>query len=154
MGATAPFRATVAEIGGRLALVSVSGELDLYIESELRDAVGAAASLRSPTVVVDLSGASFMDSTVCGILVAEASACDARAPSWSSSRTAIAPHGCSRCRESIRLCRSTRRCTPPSGRSCWSPSRELGAAENGRHIASTEHPRLVVFHARHSGRLR
>lgn len=72
MAATAPFRATVAEIGGRLALVSVSGELDFYVESELRNALGAAASLRSPTVVVDLSGASFMDSTVCGILVAEA----------------------------------------------------------------------------------
>ena len=66
-----PFRATVAEVGGRIALVSVSGELDLYVEGELRDAFTAAESLSSTAVVVDLSGVSFMDSTVCGILVGE-----------------------------------------------------------------------------------
>ena len=67
-----PFRATVAEIGGTIALVSVSGELDLHVEEELRDALAAAARLDAPTVVVDLSGVSFMDSTICGILVGEA----------------------------------------------------------------------------------
>jgi anti-sigma B factor antagonist len=67
-----PFRATVAEIGGRIALVSVSGELDLYVEPELRAALEAAELLGCPTVVVDLSGASFIDSTVCGLLVGEA----------------------------------------------------------------------------------
>jgi anti-sigma B factor antagonist len=67
-----PFRATVAEVGGRIALVSVSGELDVYVEDQLRDALAAAAALRSHTVVVDVSGVSFMDSTACGILVAEA----------------------------------------------------------------------------------
>jgi anti-sigma B factor antagonist len=67
-----PFRATVAEIGQDIALVSVSGELDLYAERELRDALAAAENLGSPTVVVDLSGVSFMDSTACGILVGEA----------------------------------------------------------------------------------
>ena len=68
----APFRATVAEIGARVALVSVSGELDVYVEQDVRDALAAGAKLDSPTVVVDLSGVSFMDSTVCGILLAEA----------------------------------------------------------------------------------
>jgi anti-sigma B factor antagonist len=72
MASVAPFRATVAEVGGRIALVSVSGELDLYVERELRDAFTAAEGLRSSAVVVDLSGVSFMDSTVCGILVGEA----------------------------------------------------------------------------------
>ena len=67
-----PFRATVAEIGGRIALVSVSGELDLYVESDLRGALEAAQLLGAKTAVVDLSGVSFMDSTACGILVAEA----------------------------------------------------------------------------------
>jgi anti-sigma B factor antagonist len=62
----------VAEIGSRIALVSLSGELDLYVERELRDALEAAELIGVPTVVVDLSGVSFMDSTVCGILVAEA----------------------------------------------------------------------------------
>ncbi|MDX6505473.1 MAG: anti-sigma factor antagonist [Gaiellaceae bacterium] len=66
-----PFRATVAEIAGRVALVSVSGELDLYVENDLREALASAELLATPTVVVDLSGVSFMDSTGCGILVAE-----------------------------------------------------------------------------------
>ncbi len=67
-----PFRATVAEIGGRIALVSLSGELDLYVAPELRDALEAAKLVGTPTVVVDLSGVSFIDSTACGILVGEA----------------------------------------------------------------------------------
>ena len=68
----APFRATVAEVGGRVTLVSVSGELDLYVERELREAFATADGLHSRMVVVDLSGVTFMDSTVCGIIVAEA----------------------------------------------------------------------------------
>ena len=72
MAAIPPFRATVAEVGGQIALVSVSGDLDLYVESELRDALASAEDLRVRTVVVDVSGVSFMDSTVCGILMAEA----------------------------------------------------------------------------------
>ena len=67
-----PFRATVAEIGSDVALVSVSGELDLYVEQELRAALESADLLGTPTVIVDLSGVTFMDSTVCGILLAEA----------------------------------------------------------------------------------
>jgi anti-sigma B factor antagonist len=62
----------VAEIGERIALVSVSGELDLYVETDLRSALEAAELLGCPTVVVDLSGVSFMDSTICGLLVGEA----------------------------------------------------------------------------------
>jgi anti-anti-sigma factor len=67
-----PFRATVAELGSGLGLVSVSGELDLYVERGLRDSLAAADGQGLHTVVVDLSGASFMDSTICGILVGEA----------------------------------------------------------------------------------
>ncbi|HSC51563.1 MAG TPA: STAS domain-containing protein [Gaiellaceae bacterium] len=72
MAPVPPFRATVAEIGQDIALVSISGELDLYVEREFRDALATADSLGSLTVVVDLSGVSSMDSTVCGILVGEA----------------------------------------------------------------------------------
>ncbi len=72
MATVPPFRATVAEIAHDIALVSVSGELDLYVERELREALAAADKLGNPTVVVDLSAVSFMDSTVCGILVGEA----------------------------------------------------------------------------------
>jgi anti-sigma B factor antagonist len=66
------FRATVAEIGSNVALVSVSGELDLYVEEEFHKALEAADLLGTPAVVVDLSGVTFIDSTACGILVAEA----------------------------------------------------------------------------------
>ena len=72
MAAIPPFRATVAEVGDRIALVSVSGELDLYVEKELRDALARAAELGSAALVVDLNGAAFVDSTICGILVGEA----------------------------------------------------------------------------------
>jgi anti-sigma B factor antagonist len=72
MAAIPPFRATVADVGGQMALVSVSGELDLYAKDGLHDALASATGLRFATVVVDLSGVSFLDSTICGILVAEA----------------------------------------------------------------------------------
>jgi anti-sigma B factor antagonist len=72
MVAIPQFRATVAEIADRIALVSISGELDLYADEELRDALKAAGLLGFETVVVDLSGVSFMDSTACGTLLAEA----------------------------------------------------------------------------------
>lgn len=67
-----PFRATVAEIAERIALVSISGELDLYVDEELQDALRAASLLGFETVIVDLSGVTFMDSTACGTLLAEA----------------------------------------------------------------------------------
>jgi len=61
----------VAAIGGRVVLVSVSGELDLYVEREMREALEAAEALGAPAAVVDLSGVTFMDSTICGVLVRE-----------------------------------------------------------------------------------
>src|SRR4051794_41825005 len=64
-----PYRSTVAELGSGLALVSVSGELDLYDEPALSRSL---ASAEAPTVVLDLSGVSFLDSTICGLLVGEA----------------------------------------------------------------------------------
>jgi len=67
-----PFRATVAEVGRHVGLVSISGELDLYIESELSRALYEAEGLDVQTVAVDLSGISFIDSTACGILVGAA----------------------------------------------------------------------------------
>jgi len=63
------YRATAADLGSGLALVSVSGELDLYTEPELTNSL---ASAEAATVVLDLSGVSFLDSTICGILVGEA----------------------------------------------------------------------------------
>ena len=64
-----PFRATVAELGQLVSLVSVSGELDLYVEQALRAALADASKLYVRTVAVDLNGVTFLDSTVCGVLV-------------------------------------------------------------------------------------
>lgn len=64
-----PYRATVADLGSGLALVSVSGELDLYSEPELTHSLSSA---EPATLVLDLSGTSFLDSTICGVLVGEA----------------------------------------------------------------------------------
>lgn len=55
-----------------IALVSLSGELDLYEVGPLKDALAAADKLDPHAVVVDLSGVSFLDSTACGIFVDEA----------------------------------------------------------------------------------
>lgn len=46
-----------------VALVAVSGELDLASVDELRTALRTAAATRSPSVVVDVSDVSFIDST-------------------------------------------------------------------------------------------
>jgi anti-sigma B factor antagonist len=67
-----PYRATVAELGNDLVLVSVSGELDLYVEPKLRASLAAAEDRGCTSVVVDLSGVSFLDSTICGSLIREA----------------------------------------------------------------------------------
>src|SRR4029450_2526685 len=71
MATIPPFRATVAEVGGQIALVSVSGELDVYVETELRDTLVSAAGLRVSRGGGDLGGVGFLDSTICGLLVAE-----------------------------------------------------------------------------------
>ena len=51
-----------------VALVAVSGELDLASVDELRTALRTAAT-RSPSVVVDVSDVSFIDSTALAALV-------------------------------------------------------------------------------------
>jgi anti-sigma B factor antagonist len=65
------FRATVASLSSWLALVSVSGELDLYTAERLREAIDEAASVGADTVLLDLSGVGFVDSTALGVIVQE-----------------------------------------------------------------------------------
>lgn len=52
-----------------VALVAVSGELDLTSVDELRTALRTAAATRSPSVVVDVSDVSFIDSTALAALL-------------------------------------------------------------------------------------
>ena len=65
------FHATVASLSDSLALVSVSGELDLYTADRLRNAVDEATSVGADTVLLDLSAVGFIDSTALGVIVQE-----------------------------------------------------------------------------------
>ena len=63
------FHITVASLSRSLALVSVSGELDLHTSERLQRAIGEASSVGADTVVIDLSGVGFIDSAALGMLV-------------------------------------------------------------------------------------
>jgi anti-sigma B factor antagonist len=65
------FRAAVASLTRELALVSLSGELDLYTADSVRAHIAEADAVGADTVVVDLSEISFIDSTALGVLVQE-----------------------------------------------------------------------------------
>jgi anti-sigma B factor antagonist len=54
---------------GDATVVAVSGEVDLYSSPKMRDAVINSVSKKSPHVVVDLSGVSYMDSSGIATLV-------------------------------------------------------------------------------------
>ena len=65
------FRVTVASLSNWLSLVSVSGALDLYTCERLQRSIDEAASVGADTVLVDLSGVGFIDSTALGVIVQE-----------------------------------------------------------------------------------
>jgi anti-sigma B factor antagonist len=75
------FRTTVASLSHELALVSVSGELDLYTADRLKSGIDEAAAVGADTVVVDLSESSFIDSTALGMLVRETKRLEGRGDS-------------------------------------------------------------------------
>jgi anti-sigma B factor antagonist len=72
------FHAAVATLANGLTLVSVSGELDLYTSGRVQDAIGEASSVGADTVLVDLSGVGFIDSTALGVLVQESKRLEGR----------------------------------------------------------------------------
>lgn len=51
------------------AIIVVQGEVDLYSSPRVREAILGAMSARTPTVVVDLSGVGYMDSSGVATLV-------------------------------------------------------------------------------------
>lgn len=65
------FRAVVASLTRELAVVSVSGELDLYTAPRVRTGIEEAGAVGADTVIVDLSETSFIDSAALGVLVHE-----------------------------------------------------------------------------------
>jgi len=57
---------------GDTALLTASGELDVYAADRLRDALTPLVEPLPPRLIVDLSGVGFIDSTALGVLVAAA----------------------------------------------------------------------------------
>ena len=53
----------------RTAIIEVRGEVDLYTSPRMREAIIQTASVKTPTVVVDLSGVGYMDSSGVATLV-------------------------------------------------------------------------------------
>jgi anti-sigma B factor antagonist len=64
-------RAVVASLTRELAVVSVSGELDLYTAPRVRTGIEEAGAAGADRVIVDLSETSFIDSAALGVLVQE-----------------------------------------------------------------------------------
>jgi anti-sigma B factor antagonist len=65
------FHVTVASLTSSLALVSVSGEIDLYTAERVQRGIGEATAVGADTVLLDLSGVGFIDSTALGVIVQE-----------------------------------------------------------------------------------
>jgi len=63
------FQAMTMNLGGGIATVSVSGEADIYTAPELKDALVTAVDGGATEVLVDLSDATFIDSTTLGVLI-------------------------------------------------------------------------------------
>lgn len=73
-GEARPFRARCV-VASRPAVVEFTGDFDLAAERVARDAIAAAWSTGAASLVIDLSGVDFMDSTgVMSLLSAQAAA--------------------------------------------------------------------------------
>jgi anti-sigma B factor antagonist len=72
------FRAEVASLTREHAVVSASGELDLYSAGCLEARIEEADAAGAQTVLVDLSEISFVDSTGLGVLVQETNRLEGR----------------------------------------------------------------------------
>jgi len=64
------FRAPVASLTRELAVVSVSGELNLDTAKRVQTGIDEAGTVGADKVIVDLSETSFIDSSILGVLVA------------------------------------------------------------------------------------
>jgi anti-sigma B factor antagonist len=69
MKQTAGFRVDTERIDDRTAVISVAGEVDLYTAPELKRELVAVIDEGVRRVVVDLSQATFIDSTTLGVLL-------------------------------------------------------------------------------------
>ena len=72
------FRAAVASLTDDFAVISASGELDLYSADRLEARIEEADAVGADTVLVDLSEISFLDSTALSVLVRESKRLEGR----------------------------------------------------------------------------
>ena len=63
------FKLSTADLGDGIFSVSVAGEVDLATAPELKDALGEVVQSGANGVLVDLSKATFIDSTTLGVLM-------------------------------------------------------------------------------------
>jgi anti-sigma B factor antagonist len=66
---SAEFQVSTTSFGDGVAGVVVLGEADIYTAPELKEALAAAIETGATSVLVDLSGATFIDSTTLGVLM-------------------------------------------------------------------------------------
>jgi anti-sigma B factor antagonist len=59
---------------GNVPILAITGEVDVYSAPELKDRIGEIIQAGQTTVIVDLSGVAFLDSTGLGALVEARSA--------------------------------------------------------------------------------
>jgi anti-sigma B factor antagonist len=65
----AGFQARTVDLGEGIASVAITGEADVFTAPELKEALAAAIAGGAKDVVVDLSEATFVDSTTLGLLI-------------------------------------------------------------------------------------
>jgi anti-sigma B factor antagonist len=73
------FRINSAHLADDAYIVSLGGEVDLYTAPQLESELAGLTEAGARRVVVDLSGAAFIDSTVLGVLLKALTRLDARA---------------------------------------------------------------------------
>jgi anti-sigma B factor antagonist len=66
---SAEFQVSTTGLDDGVARVVVLGEADIYTAPELKEALNAAIEGGATSVLVDLSGATFIDSTTLGVLM-------------------------------------------------------------------------------------
>jgi anti-sigma B factor antagonist len=63
------FRIVEERLGAATIVLAINGEADMRIAGELKDRLGEVLDDGSSAVVVDLTGATFVDSTALGVLL-------------------------------------------------------------------------------------
>ena len=72
------FASSVAEIAPSTHVATIAGELDLYCADELRNELAPLTVREHETLILELSGVSFIDSTALGVLTGAAKLLRAR----------------------------------------------------------------------------